>query len=212
MNSDRIRVLVGVSCVLASIVTVWVLQRQTSELRQRIATLEASAKDAANAPAAPRVIERVIVREPSSTSGSPAAAPAAPARVDAAEKSQARAQGPEIVRTKDEVSRLVASRFVADPPDRSRAATEALNTISSAIFEREAEGVHLQSLECHERLCRAELEFRDEKADRSVMNSLFRGDRQLRMGGAIVPDRVPGSDGHVLATLYIARTGEIELE
>lgn len=212
MNSDRIRVLVGFSCVLASIVAVWVLQRQTAELRQRIATLEASAKDAASAPAATRVIERVIVREPSSPSGSPSPAPATPARADAAQPSQTRAQGPEIVRTKEEVSRLVASRFVADPPDRSPAATAALNTISSAIFEREREGVHLQSLECHERLCRAELEFRDENADRSVMSSLFRGDRQLRMGGAIMPDRVFGSDGHVLATLYIARVGEIELE
>jgi hypothetical protein len=217
-HTDQIRVTLGIVCVAASVLAVFVLQeRQTLELRDKLSKLEAAVQ-ASNASAGQETVkvERIVVHDPAPVAQQkPTSSPAhaAPASTDeAGDSKSATERQPRRVLSEVEVTKRMAAQFGADPVDRSSAASAATKTISSAVSERAAAGVQLEALECRQRMCRAQLAFRDADADREVTSSLFRGEHQIRMGGLIVPERTRDADGRVTATVYIAREGNIELD
>jgi hypothetical protein len=206
MKSDRMRPTWGLLLVIAGVAALYVVQHgQTAHLRDDLARVEALAKAASNQSAHAATIERIIVREAPAPSSAVSNVPEmrTPAPVVAQD---------DRIRSREAVSGLVAWHFEKDPPDKSAASREAFQTIETAISAHEKDGVQLESLECRRQLCRAVVDFRNRETDQSVMRALFRGNREIRMGGVLVPDRQVESDGRVKATVYIARRGDVPVD
>jgi len=211
MNTNFARVVVGPLFVIGSIAAVYVFQRsEMAELRTQITRLEAARSEmrhlSGRQPDPSTTGEQVIRTPPQTSIDPPVVQGTSPAPVTLNKEPAAE------TRSASEVRDLLSARFQVDHPDRSRAAMDAFHTISNAVSDLEPTGVRLQSLECREQMCMMKLDFRDGDVDRTAMRALFRGERQLRMGGVMVPERNTEPNGHVVATVYIARQGDIPLD
>jgi hypothetical protein len=211
MNSNLVRLIVGPMIVAGSIAAVCVYQhREMTDMRAQLAELETARsamqqsidKRPPGTPA-PTFVPPFV--QPMPNGADPNAQPvAAPAQVTSDPGMP--------TRTVDEVRDIIAGRFEADRVDRSRAGVEAYRTISSAVSELDIPGVRLETLECREQMCMMKLDFRDMEVDKSAMRALFRGERHIPMGGVMVPERKVDADGHVMATVYIARQGDVQVD
>jgi len=113
-----------------------------------------------------------------------------------------------------EVLVRLKNQFDADPHDPTGSVAVAHVQAAFASGRPELQGAHLDAVECRKSLCRLGVRFDDRRADRRAMTALFgpTAEPLLQLGSFVAPGRDYLPDGSVKLSVYVARSGNIDLE
>jgi len=107
----------------------------------------------------------------------------------------------------------VAGQFEMDNPPVAES-WRMRNQLTSVFDSLASRGVNLENVECHYRLCRMQLLFKNVNADIDILRDLFvkaKSPEINQFGQVIAPERDYLADGKVRTIVYIAREGTIDL-